>query len=143
MNETIKDNIIEIEEVKPYIFRTLSAEDVFPMFTIISKIGVNEFAACFDGEKMQAMIQQAANGGEGNKAASIVGVSVVLEIANVLCSNLPKCKDDIYKLLAQTSNLTADEIKTLDAVVFLQMVIDFIKKDEFKDFIKVVSKLFK
>ena len=46
-------------------------------------------------------------------------------------------------MLSQTSNLTDDEIKAPGtAAMFLEMVIDFIKKEEFRDFIKVVSRLF-
>ena len=42
-----------------------------------------------------------------------------------------------------TDQMTLAEIKALDAAVFFEMVMDFIMKDEFKDFIKVVSRLFK
>ena len=130
---------------KPYIFRKLSSPDVFPMFKIISKIGVNEFTACFEKDAIQKMIASLMkkDDKEGEKNASIVGISVILEIANVIFGNLPKCEDDIYQLLSQTSNLSVNEIKAMDFAVFAEMIIDFIKKEEFKDFIKVVSKLFK
>jgi hypothetical protein len=126
---------------KPYTFRRLSSADVFPMMRIIGAIGLNEFTACFEKDGIQKLIANAAK--EETEISSIVGVSVILEIANVICGNLPKCETYIYQLLSQTSNLSVDEIKELDMVVFLEMVIDFIKKDEFKDFIKVASKLLK
>ena len=66
-----------------------------------------------------------------------------LEIANVILGNLPKCEKEIFQMLSQTSNLTEKQVRALDMVTFFEMVIDFIKKDEFRDFIKVVSKLFK
>ena len=65
------------------------------------------------------------------------------EIADVILGNLPKCKDDIYQMLSQTSNLSVAQVKKLPLAQFTEMVIDFIKKEEFRDFIKVVSKLFK
>ena len=72
-----------------------------------------------------------------------VGVSVALEAADVILGNLPKCEKEIYQLLSQTSNLSVAQVKKLNLAQFTEMVIDFIKKDEFKDFIKVVSRLFK
>lgn len=154
MNETIEEKIEsevaaeanQQEEVKekPYTFRMLSAPDVFPMFRIISKIGVNEFTACFEKDGIKNLIASVIGKGEdGEKSASIVGISVVLEIANVIFTNIPKCESDIYTILSQTSNLSVKEVKALDFVTFTEMVIDFVKKEEFVDFIKVVSKLFK
>ena len=143
MNEAIAmEKIAEKEKV--YKFRELCAEDIFPMFKIISKIGVNEFTACFDKDGLKGLIAQAsAEGGEDKEQmASIVGVSVVLEVANVVFSKLPDCKEDIYHILSQTSNLSKDKIRSLPFATFTEMVIDFIKKEEFVDFIKVVSKLF-
>ena len=135
---------------KPYTFRKLSSTDVFPMFKIISLIGVNEFTSCFEKDAIQKLVnsslkKQVEEGKEASteSLASIVGVTVTLDIVNIVLSNLPKCESYIYQLLSQTSNLSVDEIKDLDFAMFFEMVIDFIKKEEFKDFIKVVSKLFK
>jgi hypothetical protein len=46
-------------------------------------------------------------------------------------------------MLSNTSNLTVNQVKELDFATFAEMVIDFIKKEEFKDFFRVASKLFK
>ena len=86
--------------------------------------------------------QKDGNEGEDGNIIS-VGAEVALELASVILTNLPKCEADIYQMLSQTSNLSVDDIKAPgNAVMFLEMVIDFIKKEEFRDFIKVVSKLF-
>ena len=145
MNEKVKELETVDVEVKPYIFRKLSSTDVFPMFKIISLIGVNEFTSCFEKDAIQKMVNSLLSKGEENNEsiANIVGVTLTLDIVNIVLSNLPKCENYIYQLLAQTSNLSIDEIKRLDFAVFAEMVIDFIKKEEFKDFIKVVSRLFK
>jgi len=134
----------EVVAEKPYTFRLLNSTDVFPMFTIISKIGVNEFTTCFGKDGIKALIKKMTDKTEGEEQnAAIVGISVALEIANVIFANLPKAEKDIYQLLSQASNLTAEEVQALGFAEFTEMVIDFIKKDEFADFIKVVSKLFK
>ena len=128
-----------MDNVKTYTFRKLNATDVFLMFKIISKIGINEFRACFKDDDIQQMIKDVT--GAGN--AAVVGVSVALEMANVVLGNLPKCENEIYEMLANTSDLTVEQVKGLDLGTFIEMVIDFIRKEEFKDFMKVVSKLFK
>jgi hypothetical protein len=102
---------------------------------------VNEFTACFEKDGVKNLIS--AVNGDNTDMPSIVGFSVVLEIANVIFGNLPKCETDIYQILSQTSGISIEEIKKMDMVLFTEMVIDFIKKEEFRDFIKVVSRLFK
>ena len=126
------------EEVKTYQFRQLNATDVFVMSKIISKVGINEFTGCLEHDAVKNMLASVTDGEKANETASVVGISVMLEVANVIFSNLPKCEGDIYQLLSQTSNLSVKEIKALSFVDFTKMVFDFIKKDEFKDFIKVV-----
>lgn len=135
-----------VEAVKPYTFRDLGAPDIFLMTKIIKKIGVKEFKACFEGDGIQGLIlesvKNAKENGENPDFIS-VGVGVALDIADVLLGNLHLCEDDIYRLLSQVSNLSVDEIKAPgNAVMFVEMLIDFIKKEEFRDFFKAVSKLF-
>ena len=147
MSETNLE-IVKPEEaaVKPYSFRLLGAPDIFLMSKIISKIGIREFKACFESEGIKSLIQnmmmEEKDNAENTNIIS-VGAGVALEIASVILANLPNCESEIYQMLAQTSNLTVEEIKAPgNAAMFLEMVIDFIKKEEFRDFIKVVSKLF-
>jgi len=144
--EIISEEVVE----KPYTFRKLSSPDVFPMFKIISLIGVNEFTSCFEKDAIQKMVNSLLKKKDGSEEETdkesftkVVGITLTLDIVNIILSNLPKCETYIYQLLSQTSNLSVDEIKELDFAMFFEMVIDFIKKEEFKDFIKVVSKLFK
>ena len=154
MTEAIEKNSVEaaaeavaVEPAKPYTFRKLGAPDIFLMTKIVSKIGINELKTCFDSDGMKNMILNvfAKEQEEGAETSLInVGISVSLDIANTIFANLPKCENDIYQLLSQTSNLSVDEIKAPgNAVMFFEMMIDFIKKEEFKDFFKVVSGLFK
>ena len=127
---------------KTYTFRTLQATDVFLMFKILGKIGINEFAESFGKESVQKMV--ATLTGENGMAnfARTAGIAVTLEVANVILGNLPKCEREIFQMLSNTSNLSVEQVETLDFPTFTEMVIDFVKKPEFRDFIKVVSKLF-
>lgn len=128
------------ENEKNYTFRKLTSQDIFPMVKIISKIGVNELSEVFDSNKIKELAD--ANRGQEN-ANFTVGVGVMLEIANKLLENLPKCEKEIYSLLASATDMKVDDIKNLDMDVFLEMVIEFVMKDEFKNFFKVASKYIK
>lgn len=128
---------------KAYTFRKLNSTDIFLMFKIMGKIGITEFAKCFEKDTVKELIANVTGGDTKKDATTVVGIAVMLEVANVVIGNLPKCEGDIYQMLAQTSDLSVEKIKKLDFATFTEMVIDFIKKEEFKDFIKVVSGLFK
>ena len=152
--EAVEEVVGEVVQ-KPYTFRRLNSTDVFPMFKIISLIGVNEFTSCFEKDAIKNLVnsliksmtkkdvEEQDKEKESESIKNIVGITLTMDIVNIVLSNLPKCESYIYQLLAQTSDLSEDEIKKLDFAVFFEMVIDFVKKEEFKDFIKVVSKLFK
>ena len=142
--------VVESTEVvveKPYTFRKLSSTDMFLMFTIISKIGINEFMACLEGDSLKNLVKALMSKEDKDNKDDIYIMGAVagsLEIANVILRNLHKCEKEIYKLLEQTSNLTIEEITAEgNAVMFLEMVMDFLNKEEFPGFIKVVSALFK
>jgi len=147
---TTEDQEGDITTEKPvYTFRKLNSTDVFLMCKIIGKIGISEFTACFEKDTVKNMISKFKDkktDGEktdGEKTVAMVGIAVVLELANVIIGNIPKCEAEIYEMLSNVSGLTVSQVKELDFVTFTEMVVDFVKKDEFKDFIKVVSKLLK
>lgn len=149
--QVVEVNEIDQETERVYTFRKLSSQDIFIMFQIISKIGVNEFNQCFGNESVKEMIssffskrdEEAEENEKDKPSIEMIGISLTLEAANIVLSNLPKCESSIYQLLSQTSNLSVEEVRNLGFVTFTEMVIEFVKKEEFKGFIKVVSKLFK
>lgn len=149
MNETENImNIVEAVEEKPYVLRDLKSEDMFPMFRILSKIGFKEFKTCFDNDSIKALIADAktedpdAGRLKKDELVASVGISVMIDIAGIVLENISKCKTEIYVFLSGLSGMTKEEIADLDMVVFAEMIIDVFKKDQFKDFFKVVSKLF-
>lgn len=127
-----------------YTLRSLQGADIFPMSTIIKKIGVKEFKNAFQDEEIKDLVKS-INSGEISKdaAANQAGMAVILNIVDVVLGNLPRAEKDIYKFLASLSGMKPDEVAALPMATFTGMVIDVIQKDEFKDFIKVVSRLFK
>jgi hypothetical protein len=151
MSETIKNDVaLEVVTLeKPYTFRKLGAEDVFLMVSIISKIGIKEFKTFFEGGDFKNILskftEEAREKADETDEASVtaLGASIFLELATTVICNLPKAENEIFQMLSNTSNLSVKEVRKLGLADFTEMIVDFFKKDEFKDFIKVVSKLFK
>ena len=92
------ENMTE-EKTKAYELRDLTADDMFPMFQIISKIGIREFKSCFESESVKKLAAEMATGeASGDELKATVGVTVAFDLASVILSNLPNCRDDIYLL---------------------------------------------
>ncbi len=149
-NEVVTEEVVEEveEDTEPmYELRALASKDVFLMSKIISKIGVNEFIKTFESPEIRKLVVTSFNKDEAAETDAgviqMAGIGVALEMANILLTNLSSCEVEIYSFLSSLSGISAAEIMELPMNVFVEMVIDVCKKDEFKDFIKVVSKLFK
>ena len=127
-----------MDENKAYTLRTLTADDMFPMFQIISKIGIKEFKHSFDNPEIIKAFRA-----EGGTNIESLGVEIAFDMAGVLMGNLPVAKDSIYTFLASVAGMTKQDIAALPMDVFFEMIIDVIKKDEFRDFFKAVKKLLK
>ena len=126
---------------KPYTFRRLSTHDLFPMLRLLNKMGIQDLR---DNENVKRIsIMLSTTSGKKNIDVNRLGIDVFVEIACIIVENIPKCEVELYALLSQTSNLTIDEIKEQDMSVTFEMIVDFIKKEEFADFFKAVTKLFK
>ena len=137
--ENTADHIPEKEEGKAYALRNLEAKDIAPMASILSKIGIREVKSCFSPDDMKAIAGSECS----MEAIGAVGVSVALEIADVILRNYERCQYDIFRFLSSLSGIDVEQIESMPPYIFAEMVIDVVKKEEFKDFMKVVSKLFK
>ncbi len=136
------------EEQQPFSFklRKLKAEDLFLMSRIISKIGIEDFMSCLGSPDVVGLIKKLSEKGKKADAKNkelVVGVGVALAIANKALARLPDCREDIYELLGNVAGMAPEEVAELEACDFLDMLTAFIRKEEFPNFIKVVSKYFK
>ena len=122
--------------------RELKSQDIFPMMKILGNIGMDELKDIVSGENIKSLITTTNANEKNEDVATVLGFNLVLEIAGVVMNNLPKCEKDIYKFLGGLSGMTEKQIADLPMVTFAEMIIAVIDKDEFKDFFKVVSRLF-
>ena len=129
--------------------RRLKSSDMFPMFTILSKIGFKELKKAIDPDSISKIMNKENKDVPESEGAPnmqmMVGVSIIMDVLEVIMANLPKIENDLYKFLASVSvaDVTPEEIAELDMAEFTEMIVSLLKKDEFKDFFRVVSGLFK
>lgn len=130
-----------LEESKPYTLRKLETADVFPMFKLLNKIGFKELKENEGLKKVMFMFM----GGTANGKVDVnaLGMDIFFEAAAVICEFIPKAETEMYTLLASVARVKPDDIKKQSPAVTFEMIVDFCKKEEFKDFFLVVSKLFK
>lgn len=119
--------------------RELEAVDMFTVSTILSKIGIRKIKDCFNNPEIANAI---ANKNTAN-LAEVVGVNVAFDIAGIILENLESCKDDIFKLLGRLTGTDKTKVAKLPPADFMELIIEVVRKKEFRDFISVVSKLFK
>lgn len=157
--EAVTALFTETEE-KPYKFRKLNSTDLFPMIKVISKIGIDELTQPFDRDAINEII--GAGKQEEDKEVQedesvetdeklrkkedsyfFVGVKIALKVANKILERLPSCEQEIYSLLAGVSGMAVKEVKNLEINIFMEMILDFVTKEEFADFFRVASKYIK
>lgn len=150
MDKTIEKNeeIMEqaqpvetVEDAKPYTFRKLETADVFPMFKLLNKIGFKELK---DNEGLKKTLFMFMGGTvDGKVDVNSLGMDIFFEAASVLFEAIPKAETEIYTILSNVAGVTVEDIMKQPPAVTFEMIVDFCKKEEFKDFFSVVLKLFK
>lgn len=139
---------------KSYQFRTLCAKDIPLVTNVVKAIGLKEFKQCLNKDVIDGVVKMFTEPKEkeGENAEpkkvdyTVLGISflpTILDIGEIVLNNVERCETALFKLLSSTSNLSVKEVENLSLADFAEMVIDFIKKEEFPDFFKVVLKLLK
>ena len=125
--------------------RSLKSSDMFVMFKILSKIGFNDLKDKLTVERVKeltATFNKDDSKEVQDEQMTFVGFTVMLAVVEIIMKNLPSCEKEIYNLLSNLSGMTMKQIEDLPMVDFTQMVVSVLKKEEFKDFFKVVAGLF-
>ncbi len=144
---------------RKYEFRELCAKDIPLMTNVIKAIGINEIKAIINEDTIKAVVSayignnnavegENSNNNAVDKESKITAMGMTLlpsvfDVAEIILNNLEKCQTALNKLLARTSNLSVEKVENLSLVDYTMMIMDFLKKEEFPDFFKVVSTFFK
>lgn len=114
--------------MKKWEFRKLKATDITLVTNIISAIGIKSIMTGIDISSMEDS--------NGNVDFMKIGTAIGSNLIGIIFDNYEKCENMLYKLLSDTSNLSYEEVKDLDFDEYLEMLYDFIKKEEFMGFFK-------
>lgn len=117
-----------------YELRKLTSYDIFPICTIIKKIGIDEVKNIITSPDIQGMIKDKKN-------ADSIGLAFFIDIASLIIGNLPKCETDLYKFLASVAKTTEKELREISPAEFFELIIAVIKHEDFKHFFEVASQL--
>lgn len=111
--------------------KPLTAVHIAPLCSIIEKIGLKELGKCFENIDIK------------NKTKEQIGLQTIFNISAVIISNIPNCQNEIFKFISKLTDISVEDIENLSLSEITNIIIQIVKKDEFKDFFTVVSKLFK
>ena len=122
--------------------RNLQASDIFTMVKILNGIGLTKIKSAIDFEKIKELRKNMTDK-NADDIASQVGTDVILSVVSVIFENLPAIESDLYKFVGSLAGIKPTEIAKLDLNVFVDLIFDIFKKEEFVDFFKRASKLIK
>lgn len=114
--------------------------DVFLMATLLSKIGIGKIADTFGKDSVTKLVT-AYGKKKGEDLVTVVGIEIAMQLAQIVLTNLESCKGEMLQLLANVSGMTVNDIESLDAEDFMELLVEVVQMPQFKDFIKVASKL--
>ena len=122
--------------------RNLQASDIFTMVKILNGIGLTKIKSAIDFEKIKELRKNMTDK-NADDIASQVGTDVILSVVSVMFENLPAIESDLYKFVGSLAGIKPTEVAKLDLTVFVDLIFDIFKKEEFVDFFKRASKLIK
>lgn len=123
-----------------YTLGRFKATDIFTMSTLLSKVGLGKIADGLGTENVLKLISN-ARGKKGGDVATLTGVQLFLQVGEVILANLDACETEVFKLLSNVTRATVEELKELDADEFIELIIEVVRMEQFKDFFKRASGL--
>lgn len=130
-NTETAEQIEAVEEVieRPYTLRKLKDGDLFPLLSLMRKLGINEF---------KDVVTSFAKGDDVQK----IGVGVILGLADVIIANLDGAAGDaIYDFYSSMSGISVEEMKEMEFGTLPMMIYDSFSEVKNTSFFKVLAKL--
>lgn len=117
-------------EEKKYNLRPLVATDMGQICKIITAVGVRQFKEAFNQDDIKG------------KSVESAGIDVLLGIAGIAFSNIPKAEKEIQTFVASVTGMSLDQVRHLPFADYGEIILDIVTKQEFQDFFGRVMKLF-
>ena len=132
LKETVESELLgdaAVEE-KKYNLRPLVATDMGQICKIITAVGVRQFKEAFNQDDIKG------------KSVEAAGIDVLLGIAGIAFSNIPKAEEEIRTFVASVTGMSLDQVRQLPFADYGEIILDIVTKQEFQDFFGRVMKLF-
>ena len=110
--------------------RSLKASDMGAMCKIISGIGIKEFKDAFKGVNIS------------QKDVEKVGMSVAFDLVGIIIEHIPSVQKDVDMFISSLSDQDVELIQEMPLVEYADTIYQIVTKEDFKDFFKLVMKLF-
>lgn len=120
-------------------FKQLDTDNLFDFCDVIGAIGIDKIAAAIGKDGIDAIM--------GADNLNDIGIATITKIVPVLIKNVSTARNEIVKFFAgctvneQGTAITAEEIRRLSPVKFIQLIRDFAKLDDLSDFFQGVAEL--
>lgn len=116
--------------------RKLKGTDIFTVLRLLSKLGVKDLVLdMFNNTELSKV--------KDTKDLAILqedkGLNFMAVIFETLTEKLPLIEDDLNQFLGDLTDNDAKDIAELEFGEYMQLVMDFFKKEELKAFFKQVS----
>ena len=124
--------------------RNLQATDIFLIVKILNKIGYEKIRKEINVDEIMSVRKKLSTTDDEKKKTSLIaeyGVNVVMSVLGILLENLPLIEQDLYNFVGSVAGIKAKDVAKMDINKFVDLLIEIVNKEEFKDFFKRASKL--
>lgn len=130
--------------------RELRGDDMFSMLSIIGKLDIkDDLVELFEKQqekdgKMLGHLSKKPTKAEKEKQEKMLekrGMQMIAGLIQTILANINKAKLDINTFLADLTNTSIQEIQKLNFVDYTQLLVEFFKKPELKDFLTSISSI--
>ena len=124
--------------------RNLQATDIFLIVKILNKIGYEKIRKEINVDEIMSVREKLSTTDDEKKKTSLIaeyGVNVVMSVLGILLENLPLIEQDLYNFVGSVAGIKAKDVAKMDINKFVDLLIEIVNKEEFKDFFKRASKL--
>lgn len=122
--------------------RKLQASDLFSMVRILNGIGIKNVKDAINVDEIKNL-KSTMTEENSTSVTSEIGINVVMSVVGVILENLPVVENDLYTFVGSVANMKANAVAKMDIGEFMDLLIEIVKKEEFKDFFNRASKLIK
>ena len=148
----VSENQADEKITRPYTLRPLKDKDMFPLLKILRKIDRTELKKIINtvtegpqDETVETELEDLLQEENHKKKDRVkeLGISVALELADVIITNMEKMESEIYAFWSELSGVPAEEIKEMEFGTLPLMIIDTFSETRNFAFFKVLSKFLK